>query len=491
MTMTRSRVLAILTAAMALVGALLRLHPETETDPMWHLMLARAVLAARSRVVPEPAALPDFTDPAFVPEWLWGVLMLGAHHVGGWPAVAVLVALVTAATVVLLARLLDRSEPDASPSAIAGVLGVVLVVVLQRLRARPETAGLLLLPAFMLLALRYREAAGRSRLGLALALVGVEVVWAQCHGSFVLALPVFAVLAAPARLARPVSLTRRTDLATLALLTLGLGTSAYGFGLASYLHSHALGESKQSIHEMARPTLAHLDVLAHGPGLAVYVALWLLCALGLVADARRVPWRWLALGLLGVPLVATAIRFTTPGVILLAPLAITCVHALGSLLPRGRASSVPGLAVAAASLVFSTWFTHVHAGPLGRLGLLDSAYPVAAASFVRGLGPGVRVLSSFDVGGPFGLWLAGQARTYVDSRTPLYFDDTDYGVSREVLRHGPAALGRGLRRYAADALVVRRAQTCAAAVPADWVPVVIDPLFSTYRPAAAAGPALT
>ena len=40
--------------------------------------------------------------------------------------------------------------------------------------------------------------------------------------------------------------------------------------------------------------------------------------------------------------------------------------------------------------------------------------------------------------GPLGFWLQGRVETYLDARTPLYFDDTDFGIARELWKHEDA-----------------------------------------------------
>src|SRR5690606_38797836 len=113
----------------------------------------------------------------------------------GSPLAAALVAILAALSALFVVRLAREVDPVAPPEIIMGVSGVVMCMLLMRIRMRPETAGLVIMPASMWLTYRYRGATGRRRLHLGLGIAGLGVLWAQCHGSFVLA-PVllFAIL---------------------------------------------------------------------------------------------------------------------------------------------------------------------------------------------------------------------------------------------------------------------------------------------------------
>ena len=58
-------------------------RPIDEADLFYHLSLGRAVLAAHARIVPEPTAFRDFSEPAVASEWLWSVLSYVVFELGG------------------------------------------------------------------------------------------------------------------------------------------------------------------------------------------------------------------------------------------------------------------------------------------------------------------------------------------------------------------------------------------------------------------------
>jgi hypothetical protein len=122
-------------------------------------------------------------------------------------------------------------------------------------------------------------------------------------------------------------------------------------------------------------------------------------------------------------------------------------------------------------------------GPLGRIGFAERAGAQSAARYLERLPAGSAVLSTFSAGASLGFASEGRLRTYVDTRTPLHFDDSDYAVAREVWQR-PASLALALERYGAAGLVTARQEVTCDIVPSGWVPVVVEPAFTTFTPAA-------
>jgi hypothetical protein len=485
----------------ALLGgavALATVRPQYEGDLFWHRTLGRAVLQHHRRVVPEPTALASFTDPAVVPEWLWGVVTDGLSRAAPRAGPAALVAILGALSALALVRLLRRAAPELGPGAVAAVSGLAMAVALQRLRVRPEAASIALVPALALAGYHYAEAAGLARLRVAAAALALEVLWAQLHGSFVLAPALFAIGAGPALLRDLRAPARTTHLGVLGALLLGLLTSAHGVAVLGYVLAHAGGDATRHIGDMRAPTWdafapsGWLDGAYGGPYGACLVFLWLAALAGLAA-ARRVPGRELLLALLGVALMLVATRFLVFAALLAAPLAALGLGALGPL--AGARAAWPGwrwLGVAAGLAAPALWVKDVEAqrGPVGRPGLAAGAFPEGAAAFLETLPSGSPVLTSFDAGAPLGFWLGGRVRTYVDSRTPLHFDDADFALARDVFRD-PEALRRALLRFEARAVVLNRSRPVCGRLPAGWAPVVMEAEYTTYAPGAAPPVALS
>jgi hypothetical protein len=124
-------------------------------------------------------------------------------------------------------------------------------------------------------------------------------------------------------------------------------------------------------------------------------------------------------------------------------------------------------------------------GPLFRLGLREGDHPQAAARYLQQLPAGTSVFGEYTTGASLGFWLDGHARTFVDSRTLLYYDDTDWAVARDMLASS-AAFEQGLERYGFGAAVVSRGSSACSLLAAagaergGWVPVVVEANLTTF-----------
>jgi hypothetical protein len=476
-------------AAIGAACAIASIRPQYEGDLFWHRTLGRAVLQHHARVVPEPSAMAAFSDPAFVPEWLWGVVTYGFSRVAPRTGPAILVAILGALAAVLLVRLLRRMSDEIGAGAIASVSGLVMAVALIRLRVRPEAAAIALVPAFLLGSYAYADAAEKPRARIGAALVTAEILWAQLHGSFVLAPVIFALAASPALIRDARTAARSTHLAVLGGLALGLFTSAYGFSIFGYILAHAGGDATRHIGDMRAPTWdafapsGWLDGAYGGPYGASFAVLFLASLLGMAA-ARRVYPRELLLALFGLVLLLVAARFLPFAAMLSAPLAALGLSSLGRLVrPHSAWRWIGALAGLAAPALYAK-DVEAQRGPLGKPGLGEGAFPMGAIAFLEKLPPGSNVLTSYDAGAPIGFWLGGRVRTYVDARTPLYFDDADFALSRDVFRD-PDVLARALVRYDARAVVINRSKPVCDKLPPGWVPVVVEASFTTFARGAA------
>ena len=112
-------------------------------------------------------------------------------------------------------------------------------------------------------------------------------------------------------------------------------------------------------------------------------------------------------------------------------------------------------------------------GPLGRLGLLEPALPIASARYLAGMPAGTRVLTQYEAGGSLGFWLDGRVRTFVDSRTMVLFDDLQFALARDAFR-SREQLDRTAARYRADAVVIKRSDAICAELSPPWQPVVVS-----------------
>jgi hypothetical protein len=475
--MTEKRYLLFAALLICAGCALIHLHPAGDTDTFWHLTLGRAVLAHRARTFPEPVAFEAFTDLCTAPEWLWEVaatLIVGA---GGFAALCVALMLVAAGSAGALFFLLRRAVPQAAAAPLILTALLVLLVTQCALVLRPHSSYHLLLPLFLGALYAMAEAPAPARWRWLVLLVALQLLWVQLHGSFILGPPLFVLFAFFLARRDASAEARRPLLLAVLGLCLTLLTGAYGAGFLSFLISHSGGDAVRHIQDMAAPTWADLQ-----PQTPYQVGFWLLVVLNLCALVRcRPPLREVALSLFGLALLATAVRFFDAAAILLSPLALRGACSLWPGALSLRLAAPLSLAVAIASLSWLASATATWWGPRGHLGLWEANLPLGAVAFIRALPPGQRVLSSYEASSPLGYFLQGHARTYVDGRTPLYFDSADYALSRTLLSQ-PGALGRGLRRYGITVAVAPRGAPVCALLSAIWDPVFSESGFTTFLP---------
>jgi hypothetical protein len=451
-----------------------------ESDLFWHLFLGRDVWRHGARVVPEGHALPAFTRPCVVPEWLWDVTVYGLWQwLGADGLLALLLALAGALASALL-RMLRSFAPDGPPAPLILVSAMVLPMGLARLRERPESAALVLLPLVIEQARRLPSLANGAALARTGAvLLGLELLWPQLHSTFVLVPAITAACLIPAVVKRPEHGRLGWRAVLLFVLALGLLSSAHGFGIVGQLRDHAESDAARHVLDMVDTPWAAFNPATQlwGP---LYVGLLSLGILGMVV-ARRVLLQECGLAVLGVLLVATAVRGLMPAGILTAPLALKGATTLFAGLPRRGWALALALGGGGAILLLSVERIDARQGPIGARGLRVGAFPVAAARYLADAPPGTPVLASYGAGPLLAFELDGRVRTYVDSRTPVYFDDTDYAVARD-LAADAASLDRGVRRFGFRAAVVeRKAEICPIlAASSEWVPVVTEARYTTF-----------
>ena len=471
-------------ALLGTVCALLSISPVREADTYMHLRLGQEVLAQGSRTITETLAFTSFTDPCLVPEWLWGVTTTLLYQAGGWHALTGLVFLITLATAFIVVRWICLLSTSRRLEVVVLVSALVMTMAMARLRIRPQSAFLLLLPGFMLLLAKYEYAVGSRRILLGASMVLLEVAWAQLHGSFVLAPAITVVWLAGPWLKAGASPNRKTDLLLLLGLLAGLLASPAGLDLVTYLLDHGGGDAKRHISEWVAPTWA-----AFQPGraffLSTYLVIWALCLAGM-AWARRFWWRELALGLMGLALCLEAVRFATTAALLLAPLCVVSLDALLLGINRRRLSAT------ACALIFVGLFSslavrlHERRGPLLHSGEAEGFFPRAAGAFCKTLPAGTPVLAGYMANSALSFWAGDRIRVYVDARTPLYFNDTDYGVARDVWAH-KGALQRAITRYGIKAVVAgRKSDLCRNMAALGWAPIIVEARHTTFVPSSGA-----
>jgi hypothetical protein len=460
--------------------AFVALHRERESDVFWHLNQGRAVLRYLSRVVPEPSAFPELVRRTPVAAWLWDVLTYLCYRAAGFPALAWLTAACTLLAGLALAFMLRAVRDEAPPAARVLVAGVALACMTSRVRARPELMALLAAPLLIGTLLRFvRAERTRARLWLGLAAALTALGWAQLHGSFLLVPAIGAAILAEPLLRSKRGAERTALLALVFVLLLATLSSTAGANLIAYGLEHGSTDIKLHNAEMHAPVWGSFN-----PVSSVFGPLYLLMAglgvVGLCSLGRGVLAE-LGLALLGVAVVSQSVRFFAVGTLLSAPLAL---HGVSELTQRARGlratAVLLGCSVVSSLLLYRVVMRAQESiGPLGTLGVVSSELPMASAKYLARLPEDSRVLSTYDAGGSLGFFLDGRVRTFVDSRTMVLFDDLQFALARDAFR-SRGNLQRAARRYGATAVVVRRSDQICAELQAPWVPVVVEPVWTTF-----------
>lgn len=461
------------------VAAILAWHPVFESDPYWHMLLGREVLRQGTRTVVEHYAHPAFTAPCIVPEWLWDVTVYGMYEAVGSRGLVVWTMMFAGFGTWLVWHAVYRTCADTVATTI--VTMAVLSSLAWRFEARPEMAAIPCLAGVLWLreTLRPRSATEAPAKRVVLGLTAITFVWAQVHGSFVLAPALVVPVAVECWWTGHRARVRQCGWALAGMLAASL-TSAHGLGVVSYVLAHSGGDATAHILDMKPPTVAAMAPLAS----SAFAGLALLGTVAVVGALRgAVSFVHWTTALLGVALYLTAHRFAGTAALLVAPAAIQGFVELSrgmSGLTRRSGRIALGL-LAALALFASVRSLHRERGPLFEA-VGDSAYhPTSARERLRRFPKGTNVFTDYRGGAELAFWLDGRVRTFVDGRTPLYFDDTDMAIARDATLD-TARFMRAAERYGWRAAVVERTGSACAALEHAWVPVAADALYTTFVP---------
>lgn len=468
---------------LGLCFGMLVIHPIAENDPYGQMALGRAVLEQGTRVVAELYAIKEFDPCCVAPEWMWGVLLYKLYQSGSWPAVIAFVLVLAILFAIVVVYLIFEFTKRKRGGCIQSTLLVSLLIValsLARIRVRPQTVFFLSVSLFLLIGVFYADAVGRKRLGLSVLLVLLEIVWAQFHGSFVIAPVLFLILVTPKWKNYAEPHLRTTDLAVLLFLIIGCFTSAHSFDLVNYIFSHSSGDATFYNEEMQPTRLIHLST-NRTPFGVLYLSILFLTIAGLLYG-RNFFLREFLLGSFGMILSVTAVRFLAVGGLLWGPLcAMACCEFFNSRNRRFYATVVIFILLPVCSIAVANHVDRKR-GPLFHIDNSLEKHPHAAVAYFKMHSPSkpINVLTDYNAGTVLGFELNGKVRTFVDSRTPLYFDDTDYAVARDIWSR-PEGLRNGIEHFNFEAAVVSRyGTTCRMLNALGWAPVVVESQYTTF-----------
>jgi hypothetical protein len=440
---SRPRRLGLLLAVLASVFCLGLLSPEIrDSDFWWHLRTGQYIVETRSLPVPDPFAYTTAAAPSAYPgedavrhfnlthEWLAQVFFYAAYRVAGFPGVVVLRALLLAAFCGLAGLVVWRRSGVLDRGWMAGL--IVAAIAVPFALDRPQ------LFTYLFLALTVAILESRRRLWL---LPPLFLIWANCHGGFVLGWVVLAAYCADALVARlrdrPLEDARALWLWSAAAV-LASGINPNGFRAVQVLLLYRSSAMQSYLLEWARPALWPPPLFA----------LLLAAAVGVMVWARRTvrisDW------LLAAAFAAAAFTAERNTIFIgfFAPVFLV------SYLPWKRGlPALVGWAAAAALAAGIVWGTA--AGDFFELRAAEWRYPIGAAEFLSSHQVTGRMFNTYEYGGYLMWRLWPRERVFIDGRalSEKVFDD----YARILYNHddsGGKSAGQLLDDYGVQVIVM-------------------------------------
>ncbi len=160
-------------------------RPQVDPDAWWHIAIGASITDAGTIPTVEPFSWLTTGDRFVAHSWLWDVLMAGSWRAAGAAGTSLLVLPVTALIIWLLWVLIGLAGPTipALPRATLALVAVVAVFPLWAPRAQTIDVAFVLASVFVLS--RYLRQGVRGSL---LTLPVIGLLWANLHGSAILAL---------------------------------------------------------------------------------------------------------------------------------------------------------------------------------------------------------------------------------------------------------------------------------------------------------------
>jgi hypothetical protein len=451
------------------LAAALALQDLRSLDYWWHLR-AGGLIAATGEV---PRSDP-FTYTVPGARWIdihW-LHQLGLHalHAAGGHAAVVLAQF--ALVLLCLAALAPQGARPERAWLGAGALGLMLLVVANRLQARPEVPSFALLAGLLWLLDRFERTGERS---IVFAVAALQLVWVNVHGLFAVGIAVCAIHTA-GELLRPLGrpgcgLRRERVLALAAATALSaLVSLANPNGLAGALYPlpqlDMVGSAAQrrafevQIDEL-RPPFGSLKPLALG----LFLALAALSLGAIAANWRRVREADLLLWLAFLYLALGAQRNTALFAIAAAPILVRNANAAldaRPLPPRFHAAAGALATALALGVAFDAvrgrFFARIGPYATPGLGVIEGMNPIGAAEWIAAARPPPPIAHSMGDGG-YLIWrLWPDYRVMSDGRLEVFgaellrrleFDDAaqfaeldrDYRFGSVLLNHRRKRVG--------------------------------------------------
>ncbi|MDE3075982.1 MAG: hypothetical protein KGJ86_11190 [Chloroflexota bacterium] len=399
---------ALVNTVMAIAMAL---HPPTDPDLGWHLRSGLQILSTHCVPTTDFISFTAAGHNWFANEWLWDAVIAQLAIIGGIAALVAVPALcmgLVSVFVFLTAR--GRQLP---PLAACTAMAIAMINLKPTVDVRPALTGAVLTAAFI-----WTLERRRTSLCSGVALVALELLWTNLHGSFPIGIAILALYSFEFRDLSPFRLRPIPGrlLITLAAATVTLvnprGPSLWGFVVsASRLPFNQLIEAWRPLDPRSGSvafTTATLALIVTCIPFAVRNGRLRACTpQALILFVASTAAMIHSLEFLPVFAVAAA-----PVVPALLPASLN--GGLHPTLPRWEAALVliAGFGLASGAMMSLTPSRYAHAQA--------KTFPVHAAAAIKALGPSVGPMFNFFNWGGF---LAGELPSvpiFVDSRTEMY-----------------------------------------------------------------------
>ena len=423
--------LTALVVVLALVfPLLLALEKIHESDAFWHLRTGEWILTHAQIPRVDSYSSTVAGKPWLDWEWLFQAAMYVVYAAGGFNALVIAKAVMSALTGLLI---FETSRRNGTGLLLAAtVVMLAFVAARERLEMRPDLALLLFAAATMAML----EAARRGRLKWLWCLPLLQVIWVNCHASFPLG--IFLVAAYGMALGVEFAVKRQWRSCGLVVSVLALTCGAclvnpYGIGLIEHAIAQTRYASPASAIGEWQPTR---QLLFTEPNWALRVFWWLfwLNPLFLIArlavERRQFPWAHV-LVVAGMSVLALrANRFTAIYAVVTAPILAGAVTQIAKKTVGTRSHALLRLAGATtvcALAVFLIWAVVTNRWPQDEdraarfgLGVDEQTVPFRALSALDQLSASPGLFNTFSSGGLL-IWKSvPRRRVFIDGRANLY-----------------------------------------------------------------------
>ena len=170
----------------ALLIVFLGCHEMADSDLWWHLRTGQLIVARGTVPRTDWFTYSSPNAPWINLNWLWELLATGIWQIAGVPGLIIATSCLGVATFFVL--LVDRGRVSASWAALLALPPVLLFAI--RFPVRPESIAFFFLSVTLLICRRARQ-----QPGLLWLLPAIQVLWVNCHGSFILEIVVIGCFA--------------------------------------------------------------------------------------------------------------------------------------------------------------------------------------------------------------------------------------------------------------------------------------------------------